>query len=108
MLNALSEKLTYETARDGSLWRYQTSFGKPIAGLIKVSESNEQWQSLTVLLDPEIFNHGVTADGFAQTLQAGIQGDTPFVEPYRDAVEGVPVIVIDSATGKHQKLTTGG
>lgn len=56
VVNALSEKLTVEIARDKKLWRQEYSCGYPMGGLELVGNApNRRGTSITFKPDPEIF-----------------------------------------------------
>ena len=67
VVNALSETMTVEVARDGQLWRQSYSRGKPKTKLVKVGPvANRRGTTVTFHADPEIF--GKKAEFKAATL----------------------------------------
>ncbi|TNE38890.1 MAG: DNA topoisomerase IV subunit B [Alphaproteobacteria bacterium] len=59
VVNALSDKMTVEVARDKELWRQEYSRGKPLTALEKVGAApNRRGTSIQFHPDPEIFEPG--------------------------------------------------
>ncbi len=62
VVNALSEKLIVEVARDGFLYRQEYLRGEPVHPVEKVKETTERGTKTTFWLDPEIFTETTEID----------------------------------------------
>ncbi|MBE3556530.1 MAG: DNA topoisomerase (ATP-hydrolyzing) subunit B [Firmicutes bacterium] len=62
VVNALSQWLEVEVARDGYRWRQRYAQGKPVTDLERVGESNETGTTVTFFPDPTIFTETTRFD----------------------------------------------
>ena len=62
VVNALSEKLVVEVARDGFLYRQEYLRGEPVHPVEKVRETDQRGTKTTFWLDPEIFTETTEID----------------------------------------------
>ena len=62
VVNALSEKLVVEVARDGWLYRQEYLRGEPVHPVQKVKETTDRGTKTTFWLDPEIFTETTEID----------------------------------------------
>ncbi len=62
VVNALSEKLVVEVARDGYLYRQEYLRGEPVHPVEKVRETDKRGTRTTFWLDPEIFTETTEID----------------------------------------------